>query len=424
MNSQQIFLAFNRYCQVYNFDDFWTRGNTFDALRHVYKSAETKWKGDPNVAKMNTLLRTLALDNINYLNSKINNSGIWADDFGWWGIAALSAVDYFKGQGDRQNASIYLKLARLCWDKMQRGYDKNPNIKPVPFGCANSDGTNKGTKNTVTNATLFVLSLRLFQAVKPDPAASAYLQMAYRQYTWFNGWFNLPGNDYFKIFEPPPVKGLVRERPIAPPDYEQQYLQPTWEEGWVWTGDQGLLLGGLIELLDIVASSDNTPEVPEVRETLPETGAGIIAADLKQQINYIADGIYGFLIGADNVLREAPFNSSFGYQYGKDYVCGRGVLLRYLSEHYDYFNDYFDDAVKATAEAVWNSGNTGGTNPDYQFAADWTPGNNQSFNENFTTKWGFGDAVTQWQLGTPDNKINAILQAAGLDAIGAAIRFA
>jgi hypothetical protein len=420
MTSEQLLKAFSRYCDVYKFDDFWTRGNTFDALLRVYKSAKAKWKGDSYVSKMDTLLRAVAIENINYLGSKIN-ADYWADDYGWWGIAALSARDYFKGRDEPQNAATYLKLARQCWDTMQKGYDKNPDIRPFPYGCGNSNGSRKGTKNTVTNATLFLLSQRLYQIMKPDPVAVPYLQMAYRQYKWFDSWFNLAGNDYFKTFQTPaPPHGLVQERPIAPPDYEQQDMVPTWEPGWVWSADQGLLLGGLIEFLSIAGSSADAAELSEI---LGETEAETVATNLSQQISLIMYGVGALLVGEDNVLREAPFNSSF-IDDPKDYVCGRGVLFRYVSEHYDYFGTYFDDVIKATAEAVWDSGNTGGTSPTYQFAADWTPGKNQSFNEAFIKIWGDGDMVTTWQLGTPNNMINGILQAAGLDVIGSAIRFA
>jgi hypothetical protein len=422
MTSEQLLSAFSRYCDVYKFDDFWTRGNTFDALLHVYKSAKERWRGDPRVSKMDTLLRAVAIENIDYLGSRIN-ADYWADDYGWWGIAALSARDYFKGRAEPELAAKYLKLARQCWDSMQKGYDKSPAAKPVPYGCGNSNGSRTGTKNTVTNATLFLLSQRLYQIMTPDPVAVPYLQMAYRQYNWFNNWFNLPGNDYFKTFQVQlPPKGLVQERPIAPPDYEQQYMVPQWEPGWVWTGDQGLLLGGLIEFLSIAGSSADAAEFSEMlRET--DADAEALVTDLRQQISLIMYGVSGLLVGADNVLREAPFNSSFNDD-PKDYVCGRGVLFRYISEHHDYLGTFFDDIIKATGEAVWDSGNTGGTSPNYQFAADWTPGENQPFNEAFKKIWGFGDPVTEWSLGTPNNMINGILQAAGLDVIGSAIRFA
>ncbi len=423
MTSDQLLSAFERYCQIYNKEnkDFWTRGNTFDALLHVFQSAKAKWGNDPSVSKMDSLLSAVAMDNIIFLKSNLAKDW-WADDYGWWGIAALSARNYFLDRSGWQTAATYLDLARHCWDKMQKGYDNSPNASPVPFGCGNTNGERAGTKNTVTNATLFLLSQRLYQVLKPDPGAVPYLQMAVKQYKWFNSWFNLPDNDYFKIFPlPVPPRGLVQERPIAPPDYELKTF-PTWQEGWVWSGDQGLLLGGLIEFLDIAGSSAESTELLGIlRETGQEPNT--LATNLKEQISIIINGVGAILVGEDKVLREAPFKSSF-VDDPKDYVCGRGVLFRYLSEHSDYFGTFFDEVIKATAEAVWDSGDTGGTNPTYQFAADWTPGKNDTFNQEFKVYWGKGNPDVSWEFDDPDNTINTVLQATGLDVIGSAIRFA
>jgi len=123
--------------------------------------------------------------------------------------------------------------------------------------------------------------------------------------------------------------------------------RPTWEPGWVWTGDQGLVLGalaGILQITDALKAVDPSFDPNQVRAWIAT----------------IVTGTRSLLFDAsDNVLREPPFNSSFDDD-PKDYVCGRGVLLRYLSEIavQPYLGDQFSTGIAATAEAVWNGRDT------------------------------------------------------------------
>lgn len=398
--------GFERFANCWDFKDFWTRGNTFDALLGFVSAAEKRWPGDPAVEKMSQFRSMLIKENSLYFNDNVQG-GWWADDYGWWGMACLRAYDHLSGT-NQGSAATYLEYAKLCWQKMcDKGYDASSTARPVPHGCANSgEPAEDGTKNTVTNANLFLLSLRLYVAVKDTDrnAAAKYLKMAYAQYIWFSSWFSSPSG-YLRTFPGP--FGLAQERPIAAPSYENK-TRPTWENGWVWSGDQGLLLAALAEIYAV------RNELPAVAGSGFDTAR--FAAEVQNAFVIISTGVKILLWGApDQVLREAPFNSSF-VDDPNDYVCGRGVLLRYLSEpsvQRMLQQPLFSEGIAATAQAVWNSRNP----QNNQFAAGWTDGNDQEFNARFINMWGAGDVLVQW----PETMNDGVKQAAGLDVLTAAI---
>jgi hypothetical protein len=402
--------GFGRFTSVWQFDDFWTRANTFEACLRFVIAARAKWPSDPEVEAMETFLRqTMIPANQTYFTTYLSKA-MWADDYGWCGIASLTARDYLLSVGDAPAAAAYLVIAEHCWKKMViSGYDATDAAQPVPHGCGNGNGTDPGTKNTVTNANLFVLSLRLYDVLRAAP----YLEMCYRQYVWFSSWFE---SQYEYLKEVDVRCGLVQERPIAPPSYEKKD-RPTWEPGWVWTGDQGLVLSALAGVMQIKDALNKWIETSGVDPSFDPDG---FQNDVLAWIVTIVAGARSLLFGAaDNVLREPPFSSSFGDD-PKDYVCGRGVLLRYLSEAavQPYLGNQFSTGIAATAEAVWDSRDTA----TKQFGADWNPANDSAFNQQFTTAWGNGDPEVSWPYGTnEDPPVNGILQAAGLDVLGAAI---
>jgi Glycosyl hydrolase family 76 len=396
--------GFDRFTSVWQFDDFWTRSNTFDACLRFVMAAQAKWPSDPKVEAMETFLRKRMIPANQPYFSFYLTQAMWADDYGWCGIASLTAHDYLLSVGDAPTAAAYLAIAGLCWKKMvTSGYDSTYAAQPVPHGCGNGNGTDPGTKNTVTNANLFVLSLRLYEVLRATP----YLELCYGQYVWFSSWFD-PQYDYLRTVDA--GCGLVQERPIAKPDYEKKD-RPTWEAGWVWTGDQGLLLGALAGTLQITDA---------LKTVDPGFDPDAFQEKVTAWIGTIVTGARSLLFDAsDNVLREPPFESSFDDD-PQDYVCGRGVLLRYLSEAVvqPHLGNRFSTGIGATAEAVWN-GRDPATN---QFGADWNPANDSAFNQQFTKAWGNGDTEVSWRYGTnEDTPVNGILQAAGLDVLGAAI---
>jgi hypothetical protein len=387
-------------------------------------AAETKWGlGNPKVVAMKQVVDTVAAANITFYNT-YGPGGNWADDYGWWGIAALTAKDYFAKHNDPVNASKYLAIAKNCWNQMYgKGYDKNDTARPVPHGCANAGGANTGTKNTITNVNLLLLSIRLYREVKNtgDPDAQKYLAMCYAQYVWFATWFTNSYSGFTYLRVPPATSQivygrLVQERPIAEPDYERE-SDPTWQEGWTWTADQGLVMTALIELTEITDDIAGwiAAENPSVR-----FGASVFRSEIDTWIESIATAVKLTLFSTpDQVLREAPFDSSF-IDDPKDYVCGRGVLLRYLAQIKDKLpNVDLDKNILATAEAALG-GTSNGAN---QFAANWTSTDSDLvFNMHFKSLWGYGNISSRWPSTINQSAIyNGILQALGLDVLGAAI---
>jgi hypothetical protein len=426
---------------LWQFDDFWKRSNTFHAYLCFVKAAERRWgTTDSEVEKMQALREKMIAANSTFFDSQIGDEGVWADDYGWCGISCLEAHDYLLRIGDHNRAEDYLNRAIHCWNVMcSVGYDSSKTAKPVPHGCSNiseklkKDGV-RGTRNSVTNSNLLVLSLRLYNALKrtDKPAATQYLNRAYAQYVWFNTWFkdkyvSLDDGYYLRQIQHPNglLDGLLHERPMAKPEppAEPDYdidVRPPWETGWVWSGDQGLILAALAEIY--LVRDDLRPWIPD-----PPT----FANEVQQAFSSIARGVRYLLFSPqDNVLREAPFHSSFGPvpsspnpNHGPDYVGGRGVLLRYASEEavWQMQRDWISRVgFAATASAVWNSCEP--KNPPHQSGSLWNKEGDPDFNKWFVTQWGSGDdTITHWDL-PPSQIVDGVLQAAGLDSFTAAIR--
>jgi len=427
--------AVKRFSQPYNdsnlplwqFNDFWRRSNTFHAYLRFVEAAERRWSTtDPELKEMQALREAMITANSKFFDSQIGGKKVWADDYGWCGISCVEARDYLLRIGDQKRADEYLQRAKGCWNTMcSVGYDSSNTAKPVPQGCSNISEENKekrekGTKNSVTNSNLLVLSLRLYNALKntDKPAATQYLNMAYAQFVWFNTWFkdnyvSLDDGYYLRQITGPEgiIQGLLHERPRAKPDYDITD-RPNWETGWVWSGDQGLILAALAELY--LVRDDLSPWIPD-----PPT----FANDVRQAFSSIARGVRRLLFGGvdsvDGVLREAPFHASFDHAFGADYVGGRGVLLRYISEEavtQMLGNSFYPLGFSATAAAVWNS-----RDAQNQFAALWNKNNDKAFNQLFVQLWESGDdSIDEWVLES-SQAVDGVLQAAGLDSFTAAI---
>ena len=243
----QALAAFPVYMQFYDFDDFWTRANTFTAALQFVTAVRTQWPKDANVQK--TIVQPfekVIQTNNQYFQPFLTNHDVWQDDYGWCGIACLAARDYilkFKDPSLTPLADPYLKTAETCWLNMKNnGWDAANTAQPVPHGCANRDWdrSSVGTKNTVTNACFLMLSLRLYRALRGQGDAEKYRQMAIESYNWFAQWFG-PQQLYQYLRHPGDAGDLsarlIHERPWAPPDYLTNH-PPKWQEGWVWTADQ------------------------------------------------------------------------------------------------------------------------------------------------------------------------------------------
>jgi hypothetical protein len=200
-------------------------------------AALNRWPNDPEIQSMQLSVKNMLEKNLDYFSS-FDPGSLWADDFGWWGLMALKGRSHLLKMEEYELADKYLQLStEKCWEYKQRtAFDYTDYAKPVPHGCRNGDanGDSKGVKNTVTNVLLFLLSSRIYRLSLKEEIKDGdkYLDMAYRQWLWFDDWFDR--GDYLKKMAS--GAALVQERPIADfegSDYNEK-THPPWNEGWVW----------------------------------------------------------------------------------------------------------------------------------------------------------------------------------------------
>ena len=419
------FAAFDRFVEVWNFNDFWKRGNTFDACLNFVAAVQEQWPDDPKVAAIDQKVKEMCAENLVFFNS-YDPGGLWADDFGWWGLLALNARKHLTRIGEEEMAEKYLKLSvDLCWEyKKNTAYDHNDTALPVAHGCRNGDanGHSMGVKNTVTNVLLFLLSTRIYTLSQSEvlQEKEKFLDMAYKQWKWFNDWFMLPEYEYLKDISS--GGALVQERPMAfieGSDYIEK-VHPTWAEGWVWTGDQGMLVAALTDMLSFKEDltlwlSEKHPEEKFDAEAYEESISKVLLS--------LGQGIRSALIGEpDGIIREAPCYSSFGPEFGRDYLAGRGIMMRYLGdpEQQKVLGIDINDNIKKTATAIWETRETSNN----QFAPEFTsPENDKLHQDQFKKLWGFADDLRVWSIDTMvEMNKNGVCQSIGLDALGAAIK--
>jgi hypothetical protein len=419
------FAAFDRYAEIWNFNNFWKRGNTFDACLTFVDAVTQQWPDDPKVKEMQLKVKSMIEENLAYFNH-YDTAEMWADDFGWWGLMGLNAHKFLIKTGETELADKFLTLSTdQCWEHMKKiAYDLTGTALPVPHGCRNGDakGGSKGIKNTVTNALYFLLSTRIYRLCLTENINSneKYLEMAYRQWVWFDEWFKLGQYHYLRRISD--SAALVLERPMA--DFEgsdyREKNHPIWEEGCVWTGDQGMILAALTDML---AVRDILVQWIEKENIDPAFDPLVFESRILELIRLIGNGIKTALFfPADGIVREAPFLSTWGPEFGNDYLCGRGVLIRYLGcpNIQSKLKTDFSKNIQATAKAIWQTRDQANN----QFKPEFTStGNDELYIKEFIHAWGFGDNILKWDIGKMDMKQkDGVCQSIGLDALGAVIK--
>ncbi len=417
--------AFNRFEEVWNFNDFWKRGNTFDACLVFVNALASRWPEDPEVLRIKTRVKSMLEENLLFFK-RFDPGSLWADDFGWWGLMAINARKFLLNMNERDLAESYYRLSTdLCWEyKRKTAYDSTPDAQPVPHGCRNGDanGDSRGVKNTVTNVLLFLLSSRIYRMNKEERRDNneKYLELACRQWLWFDQWFELGQYQYLKKIGDDAA--LVQERPMAffeGSDYTEK-IHPPWAEGWVWSGDQGMLVAALA---DMFAIKDDAATWLSSNNTDRDFNAQAFESKLKNYIRLITNGVKEALVfPKDQIFREAPCYSSFGPVHGNDYLAGRGIMLRYLGQPdiAALLNVDLSENIKATANAIWETRDP----QNNQFRPEFTsPENDREYIQYFRSKWELADDVTQWDIEkmATQNRYG-VCQSIGLDMFGALIR--
>ena len=212
--------------------------------------------------------------------------------------------------------------------------------------------------------------------------------------------------------------GLVHDRPQG----TSKDVVP-YEVGCVWSGDQGLVLAALAGMLEI--QDELTTYVQDhVAPNFNKDGKSF-QEDVSAVITQIATGTQKLLFGTDRIVREAPFPVLMQGDFSTDYASGRGVLLRCLAlpevKKALLKSVSFDDNLTSTAKTVCK---TLGSSHAHQ--VDTNLGVHQpdtEFQDHFKQLWTYphGTKTIAW---TDLDDAGPILQAVGLDVLGAAIPLA
>ncbi len=346
----------------------WQIGNVFDTLTDYLVRFPEAEKTPGTVAK-------IALDQW----TKAAGSMCWYDDYGWWGIASEKAFHSEYANIFTDNASTFQGIAKKCWDVMSNGkpgqaynyrggpsvWDNRENGSPTGYftspdtwavprfaggvwqydmwkggrpkekectpdkdeNCNRISDPNKielgPFQLTVMNGLYLLLALRLGQ--NGNGTAEAVKNEIGFLKTWFNLNQEHPVEEgllmQFSPFDPW-QETLVRERvgTYAYCDAKGSYPSVNgYSPGSAWCGDQGLILGGLLDYF-LVDSSDPFPQIYAI---------SIAAGVVRQMV-------------IDQVVQPTLnlFNDP------DDYGCGSGVFWRYLLRGFGE-NDAFRQEVLA-----------------------------------------------------------------------------
>jgi hypothetical protein len=291
--------------------NFWRIANAFTTLIDFFEIAQ----------KPNLFVGKTTFDRFQDLNSP----GWWYDDYSWWIVAFLRADQYSNRVGVYN--PTWRELAQKCWDEVAPATQVWASADPTKFdrakprfpdGCWNHkfalpdcDPLNRppnkspwpacGIQNTVTNTQYLVCAARLSQ----DANATA-------EYEWLRSWFTDASllDDQKLLATYQGVGQLVRERvsTFAQAPDKKYPAAPNYDKDRHWTGDQGILLGALLEMV-----------------RLDPGGEGVYYPMAKA----ILDAVRTKLVKGQ-ILQPWTPNDTIGSDYLTDYATGVGVFMRYV----------------------------------------------------------------------------------------------
>jgi predicted alpha-1,6-mannanase (GH76 family) len=227
------------------------------------------------------------------------------DDEGWWALAWLKAYDW---TGDRR----YLTAAEKIFQDMAGQWDDT---------CGGGVWWSKkhDYKNAITTELFLTVAARLHERTSAGGAPTPYLTWATRAWQWLrtSGMMNNAGlfND-----------GLTRECRN--------------NGGTTWTYNQGVVLGGLVELSRITGDS------------------GYL-----EQARSIADAATKTLATPDGVLREPSEPGA-----GQDHLVFKGIFMRNLAELDAATGHRYQAFITRNADAI----HARGTSTDGEIGTCWS----------------------------------------------------
>ncbi len=289
------------------------------------------------------------------------SKGSWYDDYAWWAIANLRASQNKPLFGE--DTAQFYTYSLDCWKRMVPAstiWEKAktaPNLqaaKPAVEGGVWNHGYDvadngiynplnpagdclAGYQNTVTNALYLVISARL--ARQAAPGDSSYREAMEREYHFLQSWFTMarPGFDpLLNVYADTKDKAVVRERVSC---YDSGSKLRGYVSNLAWTGDQGLIIGGLVERMEIVKKAD--PSYPFMLSVVRQILAGVM--------EYLA--VDGVLLPwwPDPAIGTCPKKPGGDPE---DYRTGIAVFLRYLLHVKRLDNEDLQGAVAPYAAFV------------------------------------------------------------------------
>ncbi len=219
---------------------WWNAANAITALVDFERVAK-----DPTY--LSTIANTFAKAQTGS-SGHANFTNTYYDDTGWWGLAWIDAYDLTGNQA-------YLSMAETIFTYMTGGWDT------ATCGGGLWWTTTHTYKNAITNELFLAMAAKL--ANRTSGAASAsYLVWAQKEWTWFlaSGMINASGliND-----------GLSDSNPAACKN----------NNGIVWSYNQGVILGGLVELSQAISDPTLLTRAQSIANAVLSPGSGLLTTN-------------------------------------------------------------------------------------------------------------------------------------------------
>jgi predicted alpha-1,6-mannanase (GH76 family) len=223
---------------LYNRNAWWTGANMLEVTLDY-----TRETGDPSylASADNTFVKVKDgsyLGFVNFLNE-------YYDDEGWWALAWIKAYDLTRD-------AKYLDMAKVIFDDMKAGWN------PAHCGGGLYWRKTDQIKNAIPNELFLTVAARLHLRTPGDAGSGSYRDWAEREWAWFQ------------------QSGMIRDDHQIMDGLDGDSCEA---EGITYTYNQGVILGGLVELWRITGD-----------DALLETAVAIAKAAIAHQTT--ADGIF------------------------------------------------------------------------------------------------------------------------------------
>lgn len=233
------------------------------------------------------------------------------DDDGWWALALVKAYDL-------THQAQYLAMAKTIFTRMIGGWDTVCN-GGLYWASAEAGANGRANKNAIPNELFLTLAARLHLRTPGDSGSGSYLDWAQKEWAWFSQTGMIQSNGQI-------VDGLAS-------------LTACNASGPVFTYNQGVILGGLV---DLAASTGDTT--------------------LLDQANTIAHATMKNMSNASGVLVETPCGGDICAQF-------KGIFMRNLAYLYEAapLPEYQAYMIRQSDD-LWNTSVRNGQN---QFGYAW-----------------------------------------------------